>query len=366
MKTSHFICIIAICAIAISCEKEIKYVPIDPAIVSALNQLADDFLNEKVIDREKKDKEIEELQLDWKGSDDSLEIIIDEKEDAFNKKWNDELLRRLGEKPEYSAAKNVTSLLIDYDNKKSKARIEWKNALLARRKEVDPFNFHLFEVEWEGKFIKLIDENPATLDYPGSLIEDLFYINTCTSPDGRLRFYSWDTGRGGTKVNLARFCQLRTADGSVHVPMAQNELVDCHADPSMLDYYEHPFIDIPWEWESLVDTIQVIDTGKWKYYLVKGSFNANSALFFSKLEAKYIAGEELFDFPLFDDGHGGFVEKLTTKYEENSFIYDEKSKTLTMDKYEYEEKEECYSVGSFVYKGVVKFIFDGKVFRIKQ
>ena len=248
MKTKHFICIIAICALAISCEKEKKYEPVAPATVSALEQLAADFLEEKSIDREKYDKETEELQSGWKGSEDSLYMILDEKYDAFIKKWNDELLKRLGEKPEYSSAKQITSLLIDYANKKSKAREEWKNALLARGEEDAYLISYPLDVEWEGNFITMISKNPATLDYPGSLIEDLCDFQVRTSPDGRLRFYSWDTGRGGTKINLARFCQLRSADGSVQVPMAQKVLVDCHADPSMLDYDDHPLNDeMLWE-----------------------------------------------------------------------------------------------------------------------
>ena len=367
MKTNHFICILVFCVIAISCENDKKYKSFNPATASALEQLATDFLEEKAIDREKKDSEVEELVYNWgeEGDADSLEKMTEEKERAFNKKWNDELLRRLDQKPDFYEAKLVTSLLIDFADKKRNARKEFEKALLASGKDGDLEEIEAFDREWEGKFITLISDNPATLDYPGALIVDFCDIQECcTSHDGMLRFYSWTTTRGGAELNMARFCQLRTTDGSVHVPIVKKAWGNS-AHPSIKDDTRHPLNEeMPWEWKSLVDAIQVVDAGKKTYYLVESDSTADLSLSFSSLEAMCIDGEELLDFPLFDDGKGGFVNKLTTVKDENCFIYDEKSKTLTMEKYE--GKEEPDGEGGLDYKGAVEFVVDGKVFRIKQ
>ena len=181
MKTNHFICILVFCVIAISCENDKKYKSFNPATASALEQLATDFLEEKAIDREKKDSEVEELVYNWgeEGDADSLEKMTEEKERAFNKKWNDELLRRLDQKPDFYEAKLVTSILIDFADKKRNARKEFEKALLASGKDGDLEEIEAFDREWEGKFITLISDNPATLDYPGALIVDFCDIQEC-------------------------------------------------------------------------------------------------------------------------------------------------------------------------------------------
>ncbi len=66
-------------------------------------------------------------------------------------------------------------------------------------------------------FEELIKNNPHTLDYPFKALQDNEYVRICTSEDGQLRYYSWDTGLGGSMILFSRIEQYRTPDGKVHV-----------------------------------------------------------------------------------------------------------------------------------------------------
>ncbi len=79
--------------------------------------------------------------------------------------------------------------------------------------EDDPFN----SVPPHDDFEALITSNPHTLDYPFEALQEKEYVRICTSEDGELRYYSWDTGRGGSMINFSRIEQYRTPDGQVHV-----------------------------------------------------------------------------------------------------------------------------------------------------
>ena len=52
--------------------------------------------------------------------------------------------------------------------------------------------------KFEKEFIKILKENPSTLDYDFKTLIDKKYCYVKTSSDGNFRIYSWDTETGGT------------------------------------------------------------------------------------------------------------------------------------------------------------------------
>lgn len=55
-----------------------------------------------------------------------------------------------------------------------------------------------------------------TLQFPKEKITaDRDEVHTCTSEDGNMKFYSWDTHLGGTMPSYGGICQFRTSDGKV-------------------------------------------------------------------------------------------------------------------------------------------------------
>ena len=360
MKPTYILGMAALCLLAISCKNE----PVIPKQLSAIEQFANQYLEDKEKDYATLEEEWQTLESNWKGDDEALEKAFIEKEDAFDQKWEDELLRRLDENPEWADAKALTKILIDYDDNLCKAREEFEKTLKAQNEEIFQDEFAPFDCEWEGKFITLVSENPALLEYPGALINDLCGFDVCTSPDGLLRYYCWNTGRGGSMLNIGQFCQYRGADGMVHVPMAEKVPAAPQSAQSVPEEETNTFGgSFKWEAMAFVTNIDELDTDDRKIYLVEEFFQISAALQYSTLKAVVIAGNELQDVAIFDNGKEGIVDKLKTAFVENSFVYNEKDKTLTVE--QYEEKDEPDDDGWFTKIGTIKYVFNGKVFKKK-
>jgi hypothetical protein len=75
-----------------------------------------------------------------------------------------------------------------------------------------------FEIEFLNKFKKMLREklqNPITFE--NNLINLADKVSIQTSPDKRLKFYSWDTMSGGTAHQMAVFAQFRDDKGKIVV-----------------------------------------------------------------------------------------------------------------------------------------------------
>jgi len=59
---------------------------------------------------------------------------------------------------------------------------------------------------------ELTDSLCVSLD---SIPVDKDEVFTCISEDGAMKFYSWNTGRGGTCPDYAVVCQFRTKEGKL-------------------------------------------------------------------------------------------------------------------------------------------------------
>ena len=61
-------------------------------------------------------------------------------------------------------------------------------------------------------------EQRDSLCYPtGSISVDSTEVHICASEDGNMKFYSWNTGMGGTCPDYAVLCQFRNKDGEVKI-----------------------------------------------------------------------------------------------------------------------------------------------------
>lgn len=294
----------------------------------------------------------------------ALEQLVQKVEADYGNYWNHRegwdkaLLQRLGEKQEYAELLPLTQLLIDFSLKREEALKKWDEDVkkLEDYDQIFPRDMHTpIDYEWEEKFISLVHDNPALLDYPGILIETITGFGSFTTKDQNLRIYSWDTGRGG-EINsvLGQFYQFRTDDGKVYVPM-YSKLKGIKATPSLLNDDDWLMSEMPWEDYSVPNDIYVIDTKLGRVYLEDETLEASATMYYEQLTAKTISGNDVVEYPLFnEDGKKSASIRTAT----GGIKYDEKSHTLIVEKYKerdkFDEKE-----GWFIHTGTDTYKFDG-------
>ena len=338
--------------------------PITESDIAAMEQIAKQFLKEKAADQEKLTEESEILRSKEDIDYNIITKMIEEKTSSFKKKWNAELIQRFTSK-KLDEPLRLTRLLTEYAENREAAFSKWHDDVLALDSTAYGYAFRGYledfpiEREWEGNFITLVSENPTIIYYPEELIEDICGISVSTSDDYNLRYYSWWTGRGGTMTCFCKFSQFRTFDGQIVVPMAQ-EVSWEHAEPEMVvgeETSDCSLLDImPWEWKELIGDIHTIDTGIWKIYLVESDFNISSHIHYTTITAQCITDDHILDFPFFND-NGKILDSITTLNDmDGSFVYDEKSKTLKVKKYDEEMVYDGYDltgIDTYVMEGVI-------------
>ena len=70
------------------------------------------------------------------------------------------------------------------------------------------------------------------MEYPFEELEVAMEMTMIRTYDGRLRFFYWNTGMGGTCPDIARYTLLKADDGSVHL------VAGGHDSPQLLDIYQ--------------------------------------------------------------------------------------------------------------------------------
>lgn len=79
--------------------------------------------------------------------------------------------------------------------------------------------------------ITYVRRNPHTIHYPFALVQEKTDISILTSKDNKVRFYSWDTGTGGTSPNFASYIQYDNGKRVVldeFYPYTESEYVCSH------------------------------------------------------------------------------------------------------------------------------------------
>ncbi len=79
-----------------------------------------------------------------------------------------------------------------------------------------------------GYLLDFLQNNPESLSYPFKLLQDSSEISIYTSPDGRLRFYSYDTHLGGTCIDWVTLIQYSNGTDTIageFRPYSDSEIV---------------------------------------------------------------------------------------------------------------------------------------------
>ena len=108
--------------------------------------------------------------------------------------------------------------------------------------------------------------------------DDVF---TCVSEDGAMKFYSWNTGRGGTCPDYAVMCQFRTKEGKV----VTEDFCDREGDPT---------------WVSVVHALKKDDGST--YYITTRSHRASSNDGYMWMDAFMIDHDTLKNVSVYDAG----------------------------------------------------------------
>lgn len=99
-----------------------------------------------------------------------------------------------------------------------------------------------------GYLLDFLQNNPESLSYPFKLLQDSSEISIYTSPDGRLRFYSYDTHLGGTCIAWTTLIQYTNGADTVvgmFCPYSDNRFVvstNPEQNDMQPDYTEGPCI----------------------------------------------------------------------------------------------------------------------------
>lgn len=139
-------------------------------------------------------------------------------------------------------------------------------------------------------FIDWVLEDTATLSYPFTASIQKKYVTIATSPDGKLRIYSWDTREGGTMTCWGNIIQYR--DGKK--VKAYNRSLYAVVHPEDYDSNE-------WDYGSFVRQIQTVFTSKGEaIYLVNNYFRESSNIGYTSIMAFRIQNGKLVEAPCFD------------------------------------------------------------------
>ena len=133
-----------------------------------------------------------------------------------------------------------------------------------------------------------------SLFYPkDSIPVDSDEVHVCVSEDGRMKFYSWNTGMGGTCPDFAVLCQFRGKDGMVHIEDFREKEVEA-------------------AWVSSVHSI-VKDDGS-TYYITTRSHRASSNDGYMWMDAFVIDKDTLRNVSVLDSGEDLDECMLETNY----------------------------------------------------
>ena len=220
----------------------------------------------------------------------------------------------------------------------------------------------------EAKFIEVLRQHPETLDYPeekmAKLLGDGYTL--ATSPDGRVRTYSWDTGRGGSGYNTASITQFRSKSGKTYVTCEYER----SAEEDLFDYEirnekdrSNPYS--PWEWQSEVTKIYQLDTANGRIYLAYSNYVNSHVSCGYMLESLAITGEKMTRIPIFLIDGMKRANLTCEAYGEdcssNKFLtFDQKNKRVSF--YEYEDENPIVS-NNLKKKSRITYKYDGKMFK---
>ena len=241
-------------------------------------------------------------------------------------------------------------------------------------------NMERLQIEWEEKFINFLSENPKTLDLSEKELENLLgeSFEVVTSPDGRLRVYSWYTDRGGTWINYCSVMQYRTDDGNTYVTweydLTDEEDLDDEEgmddEEEMAEEYEDydeedDGIDCGWEWSSMVTKIHQMDTADGRIYLIQ-DYDIYSGLSGDQsIEAIAITDDTLTLMPIFmvDGKKKSYMSFETNRKDatDDSFLtFDKKSQTIIG--HQYESDEYLYEEDTTLSRKDIVYKYDGMMF----
>jgi hypothetical protein len=143
--------------------------------------------------------------------------------------------------------------------------------------------------------------DPVSLHYSFPLLRKRL-VKISGSPDGRLRFYSWDTEGGGTEGAESSIVQYRTAKG-IHAGVIFDAAMDSTGDPGMRYTKIYP-----------------VTFGKDPLYLVVGDALFSASSIGVGVRAFRIDGDRLKDsLKVFVD-EGELVDELTIEYDYFSYL----------------------------------------------
>ena len=278
-------------------------------------------------------------------------------------------------------AQEVTKKLKHFISEREKAFITLQTYKeLTEAEDCDCYDMQNLQLAWEEKFINLLSDNPMTLDYPEKEMEKILGngYKVATSPDGRLRAYSWHTDRGGSYVNFCSVMQYRTDDGQTFVTWKyQMDEEEYYEEYELTDYddeeedEEDEEYSVGWEWQSVVTRINELDTADGRIYLIQDYGIVSGVSGTQSIQAISITYDGLTLMPIFmEDGKKKsylWYETLGQDTQDEKFLtYDKKSKSIVIHQYEDNDEESFYSQDNTNWaKDNIVYTYDGKLFTTK-
>ena len=158
----------------------------------------------------------------------------------------------------------------DYKKSEKKAYDELDNKL---KKETNAEQAEMLsnntDMETDKLLVNFISNHPKLMDFPDNTLEELLDIDIITSPDRRIRYYSWVLSENEKYDEVSRVMQYRTDDGKIET---------C---------WDIPFYDeamLPWSYAFTPTEIYTLNNHGKRIYLVK-EFILDDAFTYEQIRA---------------------------------------------------------------------------------
>lgn len=140
------------------------------------------------------------------------------------------------------------------------------------------------DMETDKLLVNFISNHPKLMDFPDNTLEELLDIDIITSPDRRIRYYSWVLSENEKYDEVSRVMQYRTDDGKIET---------C---------WDIPFYDeamLPWSYAFTPTEIYTLNNHGKRIYLVK-EFILDDAFTYEQIRAIAIDKGKVTKIPMFD------------------------------------------------------------------
>lgn len=155
----------------------------------------------------------------------------------------------------------------------------------------------------ENSLIEIITKDTASLSYDFPILKTLDFIDINTSEDGKLRFYTWDTGRGGTMIDWECIIQYRIKDKVYAYSMSIYDLPEFNEEINIKSETDN-------EKCAILNLLTFKRTGGDNCYAAEVYFRESSNFAYYGMVGLTFHNNQLVRYPLFENSENEYISDI--------------------------------------------------------